>query len=213
MAQSVSLREAFDDFVADKQYQGVSPATISFYSRNWVHVIRDTGVEAAVELTCARAPAQGAYGYVPRALRPRPRARACRTGSHPPQRRVGAAAPLRRRGRGRRPGSSPPVAPRGGAGAAAPRRVSRPIRLRARPAPEADAAIAGPSLVRARHAAARAEPGGRHAAWSATRAADLTPAPCSNRTTRSSRRTRRTDDPRCGSGPASCHAYLYFPRL
>jgi len=30
MAHVVSLREAFDDFLADKQYQGVSPATISY---------------------------------------------------------------------------------------------------------------------------------------------------------------------------------------
>jgi integrase/recombinase XerD len=51
MAQSVSLREAFDDFVADKQYQGVSPATISFYSRNWAHFIRDTGIETIAELS------------------------------------------------------------------------------------------------------------------------------------------------------------------
>ena len=51
MAHVVSLREAFDDFLADKQYQGVSPATISFYSRNWAHFIRDTGVESVADLS------------------------------------------------------------------------------------------------------------------------------------------------------------------
>ena len=50
MARAVSLREAFDDFVADKQYQGVSPATISFYSRNWRHFVRDTGVVDVADL-------------------------------------------------------------------------------------------------------------------------------------------------------------------
>jgi site-specific recombinase XerD len=51
MAHAVSLREAFDDFVADKQYQGVSPATISFYSRNWKHFVRDTGVVDVADLS------------------------------------------------------------------------------------------------------------------------------------------------------------------
>ena len=39
MAHGVTLREAFDDFIADKQYQGVSPATVSFYRRNWAHFL------------------------------------------------------------------------------------------------------------------------------------------------------------------------------
>ncbi len=51
MAHVVTVREAFDDFVADKQYQGVSPATISFCSRNWSHFVRDTGVETVADLT------------------------------------------------------------------------------------------------------------------------------------------------------------------
>jgi len=51
MAHDVTLREAFDDFIADKQYQGVSPATVSFYRRNWSHFIRDTGLETVEELT------------------------------------------------------------------------------------------------------------------------------------------------------------------
>ena len=51
MAHAVLLREAFEDFIADKQYQGVSPATISFYARNWRHFVRDTGVETFEDLT------------------------------------------------------------------------------------------------------------------------------------------------------------------
>ena len=51
MAHDVLLREAFEDFIPDKQYQGVSPATISFYARNWAHFVRDTGVETFGELT------------------------------------------------------------------------------------------------------------------------------------------------------------------
>ena len=51
MAHVVLLREAFEDFIADKQYQGVSPATISFYARNWRHFVRDTGVETFEDLT------------------------------------------------------------------------------------------------------------------------------------------------------------------
>ena len=51
MAHSVSLREAFDEFIADKKYQGVSPATISFYARNWNHFVRDTGVESVADLS------------------------------------------------------------------------------------------------------------------------------------------------------------------
>jgi integrase len=37
--------------VTDKQYQGVSPATVSFYSRNWSHFVRDPGVETVADLT------------------------------------------------------------------------------------------------------------------------------------------------------------------
>lgn len=51
MTHGVTLREAFDDFIADKQYQGVSPATVSFYRRNWAHFVRDTGVRTVRELT------------------------------------------------------------------------------------------------------------------------------------------------------------------
>lgn len=47
MAHAVSLREAIEDFVADKQSQGVSPATISFYSRSWRRFVRDIWVESA----------------------------------------------------------------------------------------------------------------------------------------------------------------------
>jgi hypothetical protein len=43
MAHVVTAREGFDDFVADNQYQGVSPATISFYPQNWAHCVRDPG--------------------------------------------------------------------------------------------------------------------------------------------------------------------------
>lgn len=51
MTHTRSLREAFEDFIADKRYQGVSPATVSFYRRNWNHFVRDTGVATIDELT------------------------------------------------------------------------------------------------------------------------------------------------------------------
>ena len=51
MAHTVPLREAFDDFISDKEYQGARPATLHFYRSNWSHFLRDTGIEAIEELT------------------------------------------------------------------------------------------------------------------------------------------------------------------
>ena len=58
MAHVASLREAFDDLVAVDQNHGLSPATISFHSRNWKRFVRDTGVETVADLSPAvvRAP-------------------------------------------------------------------------------------------------------------------------------------------------------------
>ena len=53
MPHTGSLREAFEDFIADKRYQGVSPATVSFYRRNWNHFVRETGVAALKDATPA----------------------------------------------------------------------------------------------------------------------------------------------------------------
>ncbi len=51
MTHTGSLRKVFEDFIAAKRYQGVSPATVSFYRRNWNHFIRDTGVATIDALT------------------------------------------------------------------------------------------------------------------------------------------------------------------
>lgn len=45
MERTTSIREAFGDFLDDKDYQGVRPRTIDFYRRNFEHFLRDTGVE------------------------------------------------------------------------------------------------------------------------------------------------------------------------
>ena len=51
MAHVVSFREAFEDFVEDKLYQGARPATIHFYRSNVEHFLRDTGITSLEELT------------------------------------------------------------------------------------------------------------------------------------------------------------------
>ena len=53
MAHVGSLHDAFEDFIADKEYQGVSPATIHFYRRNWAHFLSDTGVDTLAGLSAA----------------------------------------------------------------------------------------------------------------------------------------------------------------
>ncbi len=45
MERATSIREAFADFLDDKEYQGVRPWTIDFYRRNFEHFLKDTGVE------------------------------------------------------------------------------------------------------------------------------------------------------------------------
>jgi hypothetical protein len=50
MEHVANLRVAFEDFLADREYQGVSPATVSFHRRNRAHFVRDTGVEALEDL-------------------------------------------------------------------------------------------------------------------------------------------------------------------
>jgi hypothetical protein len=45
MAHDTSIREAFEDFIADKEYQGARPTTLLLYRSNWDHFLRDTGVE------------------------------------------------------------------------------------------------------------------------------------------------------------------------
>lgn len=54
MTPPITLREAFDDFAADKEYQGVSPWTTNFYRRNFEHFRRDTGIEALRDVTEGR---------------------------------------------------------------------------------------------------------------------------------------------------------------
>jgi site-specific recombinase XerD len=51
MAHVASFREAFEDFVEDKLYQGARPATIHFYRSNVEHFLRDTGITSLEELT------------------------------------------------------------------------------------------------------------------------------------------------------------------
>ena len=50
MAHAGSFREAFEDFIEDKLYQGARPATIRFYRSNVDHFLRDTGIEQLEEL-------------------------------------------------------------------------------------------------------------------------------------------------------------------
>jgi site-specific recombinase XerD len=51
MAHEASFREAFEDFIEDKLYQGARPATIHFYRSNVEHFVRDTGITSLEELT------------------------------------------------------------------------------------------------------------------------------------------------------------------
>ena len=51
MAHEASFREAFEDFIEDKLYQGARPATIHFYRSNVEHFLRDTGITSLEELT------------------------------------------------------------------------------------------------------------------------------------------------------------------
>lgn len=51
MDRTATIREAFDDFLGDKEYQGARPATLHFYRSNWEHFLRDTGIESFDELT------------------------------------------------------------------------------------------------------------------------------------------------------------------
>ena len=50
MAHDVTFREAFEDFIEDKLYQGARPATIHYYRSNVEHFLRDTGIEQLEEL-------------------------------------------------------------------------------------------------------------------------------------------------------------------
>ena len=50
MANDVTFREAFEDFIEDKLYQGARPATIHYYRSNVEHFLRDTGIEHLGEL-------------------------------------------------------------------------------------------------------------------------------------------------------------------
>jgi site-specific recombinase XerD len=51
MAHETTFREAFEDFIEDKLYQGARPATIHFYRSNVDHFLRDTGIASLDELT------------------------------------------------------------------------------------------------------------------------------------------------------------------
>lgn len=51
MERTTPIREAFADFLEDKEYQGVRPMTIDFYRRNFEHFLRDTSVEAFERVT------------------------------------------------------------------------------------------------------------------------------------------------------------------
>lgn len=51
MQHAGTLREAFEDFMGDKEYQGARPATLHFYRSNWEHFLADTGIETLEELT------------------------------------------------------------------------------------------------------------------------------------------------------------------
>ncbi len=51
MAREDSFREAFEDFIDDKLYQGARPATIRFYRSNVERFLRDTGITALDALT------------------------------------------------------------------------------------------------------------------------------------------------------------------
>lgn len=51
MGRTASLREAFEDFIEDKEYQGARPATLHFYRSNWEHFLRDTRITSLEELT------------------------------------------------------------------------------------------------------------------------------------------------------------------
>jgi hypothetical protein len=55
MAHEATFREAFEDFVEDKLYQGARPATIHFYRSNVEHFLRDTCITSLEELALARA--------------------------------------------------------------------------------------------------------------------------------------------------------------
>lgn len=51
MAHQVTFREAFEDFIEDKLYQGARPATIHYYRSNVEHFLRDTGITTLEDLT------------------------------------------------------------------------------------------------------------------------------------------------------------------
>jgi len=51
MGRTAFLREAFEDFIDDKDYQGATPATPHFNRSNWEHSLRDTGMSPLEELT------------------------------------------------------------------------------------------------------------------------------------------------------------------
>jgi site-specific recombinase XerD len=51
MGRTTSIREAFEDFIADKEYQGARPATLHFYRSNFEHFLRDTGITSLDEMT------------------------------------------------------------------------------------------------------------------------------------------------------------------
>jgi hypothetical protein len=49
--RTTTLRAAFADFIEDKDYQGVRPATLHFYRSNREHFLRDTGIASLDDLT------------------------------------------------------------------------------------------------------------------------------------------------------------------
>jgi len=51
MERTTSIREAFDGFLDDKDYQGVRPRTIDVDRRNFEHFPRDAGVEWLEDVT------------------------------------------------------------------------------------------------------------------------------------------------------------------
>ncbi len=50
MAHETSFREAFEDFIEDKLYQGARPATIHSYRSNVEYFLRDTGLTSLEDL-------------------------------------------------------------------------------------------------------------------------------------------------------------------
>ncbi len=51
MRHAVTVREALDDFIEHKEYQGARPATLHFYRSNWEHFLRDRDITLLDELT------------------------------------------------------------------------------------------------------------------------------------------------------------------